>query len=113
MSSSCVAAAGRPRSPPAGSRSTGCPAAPPWLPVEIHRELVRVRPNLYPVGLLAPELDVGGNQVVGEDSTAGEERVVGLERVERFVERRWDGGDVRELLRRKLIEVEVDRLAGV
>ena len=77
----------------------------PWLPVEIHRELVRVRPDLHPIGLLAPELDVGGDQVVGEDPTVGEERVVGVECVERLVERGRDGGDVRELLRRELVEV--------
>ena len=61
------------------------------LPVEIHRELVGVRPDLHAVGLLAPEFDVGGDQVVGEDPAAGEERVVGLERVERLVECCRDG----------------------
>ena len=44
-----------------------------------------MRPDLHPVGLLAPELDVGGDQVVGEHPAAGEERMVGLERVERLV----------------------------
>ena len=85
----------------------------PWLAVEVHRELVGVRADLDAVGLFAPELDVGGDQVVGEDASAGEEGVVGLERVERLVERCRDGGDVRELLRRELVEVAVDRLAGV
>jgi hypothetical protein len=58
-----------------------------------------VRPDLHPVRLLAPELDVGGDQIVGEDAAAREKRVVGLERVERLIERRRDGGDVRELFR--------------
>ena len=58
------------------------------LAVEVHRELVGVRPDLHPVGLLAPELDVRRDQVVGEHSAAREEGVVGLERVERLVERR-------------------------
>src|SRR5215217_5499439 len=83
------------------------------LAVEVERELVWVRSDLDSVGLLAPELDVGGDEVLGEDVAVREERMVGFERVERLVEGGRDGRDTRELLPRELIEVAVDRLAGV
>src|SRR5918992_2547450 len=74
------------------------------LPVEVERELVRVGPDLDAVGLLAPELDVGRDQVLGEDVALGQERVVGRQRVERLVERRRHRRDVRELLGRELVQ---------
>src|SRR5215216_7441463 len=83
------------------------------LAVEVERELVWVRSDLDSVGLLAPELDVGGDQVLGEDVALREERVVGLERGQRLVEGGRDGRDPRDLLRRELVEVAVDRLARV
>ena len=83
------------------------------LAVEVHRKFVGVGADLDLVGLFAPELDVGGDDVVGEDLALRQEGVVVLERIERVVERCRDGGDAGEFLWRQVVEVAVDRLARV
>ena len=53
------------------------------------------------------------DQIVREHVAFQEELVVRLERVDRLLERAWDGRDLGELLRGQLVEVRVDRQSGL
>src|SRR3978361_145864 len=80
-----------------------------WLHVVVELELVRRRTQPDGVDLGPLQLDPGLDQVGWEDLPAEQELVVGLEGVEDAAEAVGDGGHVRVLLGRQLVEVLVDR----
>ncbi len=48
-----------------------------------------------------------------EDVAAQQERMIGLERFDRAAKRIGHAGDLREFFRRKLVEIFVERIAGI
>jgi hypothetical protein len=73
---------------------------------------MRPEPDRVDLGL-ALVAHVGLNHVSREHVAGEQERVVGLERVQARLERPWDASDRRERLLRQLVDVSVERLAGV
>ena len=73
---------------------------------------MRAHPDRVNLGL-ALVADVRLDQAEGEHVAVGQELVVGLERVERALERRRHGPDLRQGLLGQLVDVGVERLAGI
>src|SRR6266849_6989997 len=79
----------------------------------IHLELDRMRSVLEPDHFLHLELDVHLDEIVVEHPAGFEELAVLVEIAERLAQRPAHRGDLLELARRQVVEVLVDRRAGI
>src|ERR1039458_8533989 len=84
------------------------------LNVVIQGELVGMRPQAHGLRLvLAFVIDEGLDQLFGEDIAAHEEGVVVFQATERLIERPGYGGHALHLFGREVVDVLVERFAGV
>src|SRR5260370_20529776 len=108
---------GPPREKKTGSRSAPKPVALGDVGSNsrriIHLELDRMRSVLEPDHFLHLELDVHLDEIVVEHPAGFEELAVLVEIAERLAQRPAHRGDLLELARRQVVEVLVDRRAGI
>src|SRR5712671_4132477 len=84
------------------------------LNVVVQSELERMRTQADRVHfLLALVLDVGLDQLFGEDIALEHEGMVLLQAVERFIERARHGWNLRQLLRPEVVDVLIERLTWI
>src|ERR1035437_5444207 len=84
------------------------------LDVVIQRELVGMRAQAHRLRfVLAFVIDEGFDQFLGEDVAAHEETMVVFQAAQGFVERPGHGGHALHLFRRKVVDILVERFAGV
>src|SRR6266852_7582610 len=98
-----------------GAPKRPAPRAPPQRNSRriIHLKLDRMRGVLEPDHFLHLELDVHLDEIVVEHPAAFEELAVLVEIAERLAQRPAHRGDLLELARRQVVEVLVDRRAGI
>src|SRR5690606_34769260 len=82
-----------------------------FLHVEVQIELIRMRAQAQRVHVLALEVDVHFDQIIGENATGFEEFVVIFQSVEYFFERTRNGRDADAFFRLQFVQILVERIA--